>query len=42
MFMEYGYSEKRKTKKDLQMKRKYRAYKRGGQFRSSEVSENKK
>ncbi len=40
--MDYGYGEKRKTKKDLKLKRKSRAYKRGGQFRSSEVSEHKK
>lgn len=40
--MDYGYGEKRKTKKDLREKRKSRGYKRGGKFRSLEVSENKK
>jgi hypothetical protein len=40
--MDYGCGEKRKTKKDLIMKRKFRAYKRGGKFRSSDVSEKKK
>jgi hypothetical protein len=32
--MDYGYSEKRRSKKDLKRKRLFRAYKRGGQFRS--------
>jgi hypothetical protein len=36
--MEYGYSERRRTKKDLKRKRKLRGYKRGGQFRSSEIA----
>jgi hypothetical protein len=40
--MDYGYSEKRKTKGDLRRKRKQRAYKRGGVFRSSEVEETNK
>jgi len=40
--MDYGYSEKRKSKKDLKKKRKQRGYKRGGKFRSSEVGEGKK
>jgi len=30
--MDYGYSEKRKSKKDLKKKRKQRGYKRGGSF----------
>jgi len=32
--MEYGYPEKRRTKKDLRKKRQIRAYKRGGKFRT--------
>jgi hypothetical protein len=42
LFMDYGCGEKRKTKKDLKMKRKLRAYKRGGKFRCSEISKDKK
>lgn len=34
--MDYGFPEKRKTKKDLKLKRKYRVYKKGGQFRAKE------
>jgi hypothetical protein len=37
--MDYGGDERRKTKKDLKRKRLARAYKRGGQFRTNEVSE---
>jgi len=37
--MEYGGSERRKTKKDLKRKRLARAYKRGGKFRVQEISE---
>ncbi|MFH1521763.1 MAG: hypothetical protein ABIF18_02280 [archaeon] len=37
--MDYGSSERRKTKKDLKRKRLARGYKRGGQFRTHEVSE---
>ena len=37
--MDYGGNERRKTKKDLKRKRLARAYKRGGQFRTNEVSE---
>jgi len=37
--MEYGGSERRKTKKDLKRKRLARGYKRGGKFRAAEVSE---
>ncbi len=40
--MEYGGNERRKTKKDLKRKRRARAYKRGGKFRSQEVPERKK
>ena len=37
--MDYGGADKRKTKKDLKRKRLARGYKRGGQFRTHEVSE---
>ena len=37
--MDYGSSERRKTKKDLKRKRLARGYKRGGQFRTHNVSE---
>jgi hypothetical protein len=37
--MDYGGCDKRKTKKDLKRKRLARGYKRGGQFRTQEVSE---
>lgn len=40
--MEYGYGERRRTKKDLKIKRKLRSYKRGGKFRSSESINAKK
>jgi len=40
--MDYGSPERRKTKKDLKRKRKVRAYKRGGKFRSMDVSEDRK
>ncbi|MCR4285122.1 MAG: hypothetical protein NUV97_03720 [archaeon] len=39
--MDYGGVDKRRTKKDLKRKRLARGYKRGGQFRSSEVEEGK-
>jgi len=39
--MEYGGSERRRTKKDLKRKRLARGYKRGGQFRTQNVSETK-
>ena len=39
--MDYGQQERRRTKKDLKRKRKFRAYKKGGKFRSSEISEDK-
>ena len=35
--MDYGYPEKRKNKNDFKQKRKLRAYKRGGQFRTIEL-----
>jgi len=37
--MDYGGNDRRRTKKDLKRKRLARGYKRGGQFRSQEVSE---
>lgn len=37
--MDYGGVERRRTKKDLKRKRIARGYKKGGKFRSSEVSE---
>ena len=37
--MDYGGTERRKTKKDLKRKRLARGYKRGGQFRTHNVSE---
>jgi hypothetical protein len=39
--MDYGCSERRTSKKDLRRKRKNRAFKRGGQFRTINL-ENKK
>ena len=37
--VDYGGNERRKTKKDLKRKRLARGYKRGGQFRTHNVSE---
>ena len=37
--MDYGGNERRRTKKDLKRKRLARGYKRGGQFRTQNVSE---
>jgi len=37
--MDYGGVDRRKTKKDLRRKRLARGYKRGGQFRTQEISE---
>ena len=37
--MDYGGNDRRKTKKDLKRKRLVRGYKRGGQFRTHDVSE---
>jgi len=37
--MDYGGTERRKTKKDLKRKRLARGYKRRGQFRTHNVSE---
>lgn len=37
--MDYGRNERRKTKKDLKRKRLFGRYKRGGKFRTHNVSE---
>ncbi len=37
--MDYGGTDKRRTKNDLKRKRLARGYKRGGKFRSAEVEE---
>ncbi len=37
--MDYGGSERRRTKKDLKRKRLARGYKRGGKFRTAQVNE---
>jgi len=37
--MDYGYPERRKNKKDDRKKRQLRAFKRGGRFRSVNISE---
>ena len=37
--MDYGGTDRRRTKKDLKRKRLARGYKRGGQFRTHNVSE---
>ena len=37
--MDYGGADKRRTKNDLKRKRLARGYKRGGQFRTANVSE---
>jgi len=36
--MDYGFSEKRKSKNDKKAKGRYNRFKKGGQFRSSNVS----
>ena len=35
--MDYGFSERRKNKNDKKAKARYNKYKKGGQFRSSNV-----
>ncbi|MFH1307447.1 MAG: hypothetical protein ABIH72_01190 [archaeon] len=35
--MDYGFPERRKTKRDKKKKRLYRVYKKGGKFRSQEI-----
>ncbi len=37
--MDYGYSERRKNKNDKRAKRRFRVYKQGGTFRSTDVDE---
>jgi len=37
--MDYGGNDRRRTKKDLKRKRLARGYKKGGQFRTQNVSE---
>jgi len=39
---DYGFPEKRKTKRDKKAKRRYGVYKKGGKFRSSKVKERAK
>lgn len=36
--MDYGNSEQRKSKKQMRKKRQYRVYKKGGRFRTVNVS----
>ncbi len=36
--MDYGNSEQRKSKKQMRKKREFRVYKKGGRFRTSNVS----
>jgi hypothetical protein len=36
--MDYGFSDKRKSKNDKKAKGRYNRFKKGGQFRSSNVS----
>ena len=40
MFMDYGYPERRKNKKDMKKKREHRAFKHGGRFRTINISAN--
>lgn len=35
---EYGYPEKRRSKKDLKRKRRFRVYKKGGKYRGINVN----
>lgn len=37
--MDYGYAEKRKSKKDSKKKGEQRGYRRGGRFRTMPISE---
>jgi len=39
---DYGFPEKRKTKRDKKAKKRYGVYKKGGKFRSSKVKERAK
>jgi hypothetical protein len=36
---DFGYPEKRKTKRDKKKKKKQRVYKKGGKFRTTKVKE---
>jgi len=36
--MDYGYSERRKTKNDKKAKARFNRYKKGGQFRSTSIT----
>ncbi len=36
--MDYGYNEKRKNKNDKRAKSRFNKFKRGGQFRSSNIN----
>ena len=38
---DYAFPQKRKTKRDKLKKKRYGVYKKGGKFRSSEISEDK-
>jgi len=40
--MDYGFSERRKSKNDKRAKGRFNRYKKGGQFRSSNISFQKK
>jgi hypothetical protein len=35
---DYGYPSQRKSKKQMRLKRKYRVYKKGGQFRGQNIT----
>ncbi|MEK6850712.1 MAG: hypothetical protein AABX85_04005 [Nanoarchaeota archaeon] len=37
--MDYGYSDKRKSKNDKRAKARFNKYKKGGKFRSSNVNQ---
>lgn len=37
MEMDYGYSEKRKTKNDKKAKRRFNLYRRGGKYRTVDL-----
>jgi len=40
--MDYGYPERRKNKRDDKKKREFRAFKRGGRFRSMNIPSEQK
>ncbi len=37
--MDYGFTERRRTKKDLKRKRLFRVYKKGGKYRGEKIEE---